>query len=321
LTVNEKALESLRSYADPRRGVVERFLTPQIGGKQTVGVLSGPTGDRRDAGWVICHSFGMEQVFLQPVEVAVARQLAASGFSSLRFHSQGYGDSEGSTDDVRLESHVRDALDAMRVLVAETGVSKVGFLGGRFGGTVAALAACRSDAKALMLWEPISDGRRYMRELLRIAAMTEVATAARFKSSTQDAAKIFAETGIIDVQGYPLGRAVFEEVSAFDLLSAVVGFKGESVVVQISPSSKPRPELERLVARLDQMGGRTSLEILVDPEARRFGFQRYYATPDGQRKDDKQEAMSEKLVSLTVTWCMGWDAGGSVSSQEAADDE
>lgn len=311
--VNEHALESLRSYVDPRSGITERFLTPHIGGKRTVGVLSSPNKeDPRDTGWVICHSFGMEQVFLQPVEVAVARQLAASGFSSLRFHSQGYGDSEGSTAEVSLQSHVRDALDAIGVLVAETGVSKVGLLGGHFGATVAALAACRSDTRTqLMLWEPIIDGRRYMKELVRTATMTEVA-----RSNTQDAGKTLAETGHIDVQGYPLGRAVFEEVSAFDLVSALDGFQGGSVVVQISRSPKPRSELERLVARLNQMGGRSSLEILVDPEARRFGFQRYYATPDGQRKDDKQEAMSEKLVSLTVSWCVGWEARANVSSQE-----
>jgi pimeloyl-ACP methyl ester carboxylesterase len=320
LPIDETVVGSLRSYVDTRSGIGERFLTPQIGGKRTVGVLTTPTGDRRDAGWVICHSFGMEQVWLQPVEVAVARQLGASGFTTLRFHAQGYGDSEGSTADVRLESHVRDALDAIKVLVAETGVSRVGLIGARFGATVATLAADRSDARSLVLWEPIIDGRRYMRELLRTAALTEVATAARLKLNMRDAGEMFAEAGLIDVQGYPLGRSVFEEVSAFDLLRALVGFGGDSVVMQISQSPKARPELERLVARLNQMGGRSSLEVLMDHEARRFGLQRYYATPDGQRKDDKQEALSEKLVSLTVSWCVDWDGRENLSSEETSDE-
>jgi pimeloyl-ACP methyl ester carboxylesterase len=316
LPVDETVLGSLRSYVDTRSGIGERFLTPEIGGKRTVGVLTTPTGDRREAGWVICHSFGMEQVWLQPVEVAAARQLGASGFPTLRFHAQGYGDSEGSTADVSLESHVRDALDAIRVLVAETGVPRVGLIGARFGGAVATLAADRSDARALILWEPMIDGRRYMRELLRTAALTEVATAARLKLGMRDAGEMFAEAGVIDVQGYPLGRSVFEEVSAFDLLSEVVAFGGDSVVMQISQSAKPKPELERLVARLEHRGGRSSLEVLMDGEARRFGLQRYYATPDGQRKDDKQEALSEKLVSMTVSWCVAWDARATRSSEE-----
>lgn len=307
MAIDEIALEALRAREDRRLGIAERFLTPHIGGMQSLGVLSVPLEDQRDAGWLVCHSFGMEQVWLQPVEVAAARRLSAAGFPVLRYHAQGYGDSEAPTEDATLASQTRDALDAIGVLVAETGVSRVGLVGGRVGATVAALASERSDANAAILWEPVIDGRRYIESLLRIANATELGIASKLKTVARDPHRTFSQRGVLDVQGFPLHRAVFDEVSAFDLTTAVTSYPGRSIVVQISSSPKPRADLERLVARMNEIGGRSALRILIDLQARSFGFQRYYATPDGQRKEDKQAAMSEGLVSLTVSTCLEWD--------------
>jgi pimeloyl-ACP methyl ester carboxylesterase len=307
MAVDEIALEALRSYEDPRLGIAERFLTPTIGGMRTVGVLSAPIDHRRDTGWVVCHSFGMEQVWLQPLEVAVARSLSAAGFPVLRYHAQGYGDSQASTDVATMASQTRDALDAVDVLARETGIARVGLAGGRVGATIAALAAQRSDASAAILWEPMIDGRRYVDSLLRVASVTELGTASVLDAAPRDPQEIFARSGHMDIQGFPLYRAVFDEMSAFELLSALNSYRGHSLVVQISRSPKPRPELEHLVSHLNEVGGRATLGIVTDPQARGFGFQRYYATPGGQRKEDKQSTMSRGIVSLTVSTCVEWD--------------
>src|SRR5438105_5545724 len=81
----------LPSYRDRRIGIEERFLQPVLAGDRTIAVLSTPLDGPRSLGWVICHSFGMEQIHLQPLEVAAARRLAAAGFPSLRFHAPGCG--------------------------------------------------------------------------------------------------------------------------------------------------------------------------------------------------------------------------------------
>ena len=307
MAVDEIVLEALRSYEDPRLGIGERFLTPTIGGLRTIGVLSAPIDRPRDTGWVVCHSFGMEQVWLQPLEVAVARALSAAGFPVLRYHAQGYGDSQASTEDATMASQTRDAVDAIDLLVRETGVKRIGLAGGRVGATIAALAAQRSEASAAVLWEPMIVGRRYIDSLLRVASVTELGTASKLKTVARDPQEIFAASGFLDIQGFPLYGAVFDEMSGFVLTAALTSYRGGSMVVQISRSPKPRPELEHLVSRMNEIGGRATLGIVTDPQARTFGFQRYYATPGGQRKEDKQAEMSHGIVSLTVSTCIGWD--------------
>lgn len=306
MALDEMLLESLRSYEDPRSGIRERFLTPLIGGKRTVCVLSSPTGSHAHGmGWVICHSFGMEQVWLQPVEVAAARRLSAAGFTVLRLHCQGYGDSEGSTAEISLQTQVRDTIDAIGVLKEEANVSRLGLIGGRVGGTVAALAADRCGPESLILWEPIVGGRGFVEKLTRAAMVTELSFSSQVKAQAGDVERKFAEAGVLDVQGFPLSSDVVEELSAFDLLPSITHFTGEALIIQISRTARIRAELERLNARLNEIGARSSVQVLVDPEGWRFGLQRYYAASDGKRKEDKQAAMSEQLVSSSLSWCLG----------------
>ena len=125
--VDRERIEALRSYVDRGLGIQETFVQPLIGGGRTIGVLSGPLDSPPLGGWVVCHSFGLEQVYLQSLESALARRLAATGFAVLRFHGRGYGDSELGTEHISLRSHVDDAQDAARVLSEATGVERIGF--------------------------------------------------------------------------------------------------------------------------------------------------------------------------------------------------
>jgi uncharacterized protein len=318
MALNEVLLESLGSFADERSGLRERFITPTIGGKATVGVLSAPIRPAWDLGWIICHSFAMEQIWLQPVEVALARRLASAGFHVLRFHCQGYGDSEGATSDIGLEAQVRDTLDAVRVLVDETGVSNVGLVGARVGGTVAALAADRSHATHVVLWNPVVDGRRFVEGLTRAAMVTELSSSSQVKSEAHDVDARFAEAGVLDVQGFPISRAVIEEFTGFDLLHALTRFQGEALVMQVSRTTRPRPDLEQLRARIEALGGRSSIQVVQDPEAWRLGQQRYYAAADGKRKEDKQAAMSEALVTRTTEWAGSAESRSGVGLEAGA---
>jgi uncharacterized protein len=304
LAINEHVLETHRSFTDERSGIRETFITPRIGGKATVGVLSAPVGSAFGLGWIICHSFAMEQVWLQPLEVALARRLAAAGFHVLRFQCQGYGDSEGPTSEIGLEAHVRDSLDAIPVLIAETGVSTVGLIGARVGGSVAALAADRSAATSIVLLDPIVEGRRYVDGLTRAAMVTELSSSSQVESEADDVDHRFTQTGILDVQGFPITRAVIDEFSAFNLPQAMTRFRGEALIIQVSRTTRLRPVLETLRVRIEALGGRATVQVLQDNEAWRFGQQRYYAAADGSRKEDKQAALSEGLVAQTTTWTL-----------------
>lgn len=295
-------LESMRSFEDPGLGIRERFLIPELGGGRTIAVLSTPIGEVRTTGWVICHSFGAEQIYLQPHEVSVARRLAAAGFPVLRYHGQGYGDSELPPEQVTLGTHVRDALDAVAVLAAEAGTAEAGLIGARFGGTVAAIVADRIGASALVLWDPVVEGRPYVKSLLRLRVASELA--GRAEPGPADPAEVLEGTGTLDVHGFPVGPEAFGEISSIDLPAQLDGFRGRSLVIQVSRSPEPRTSLQRLVARLRDLGGESRLDVVQDREALNFGLARHQPTGDG-RKVDTQGRLTEALVSHTVSWCTG----------------
>src|SRR5439155_562777 len=144
-------------------------------GGRTVAVLSRPLGQSSSVGWVVCHSFGMEQIHLGRLDVLAARALAAAGFPVLRFHGQGYGDSEKGADAIGLSSHLAENADAVRLLQEQEGVERVGVLGARFGGMVAALVADRLDLPLMALWDPSVRGNLYIRDLLRRELLSKMA--------------------------------------------------------------------------------------------------------------------------------------------------
>jgi pimeloyl-ACP methyl ester carboxylesterase len=315
MAIDHDFLRSLRSFEDLRLGVRELFLVPFIGGSRTVAVLSTPLRRQRRMGWVICHSFGMEQIYLQPLEVTISRRLAANGFPVLRFHAQGYGDSAEATESLTLGSHIRDSLEAARLLAEATSVTRIGLIGGRFGGTVAALAADELDASGLVLWEPVVEGRRYVNALLRAGVVADLASRSQVRSSERDPLQELDEAGVVDVEGFPLQRSVVEEMSSISLPDALTRFRGDSLIVQISRSAEEKPDLQRLVARLRAFGGRSSHRVLMDPQARMFGLQRYHRSQEG-RKADTQAELSRAISVETVAWCMGDADPSDTQSQE-----
>jgi pimeloyl-ACP methyl ester carboxylesterase len=295
------ALEALRSYRDARTGVAERFVDLELGGASSVGVLSTPPNDPQPTAWLICHGLGAEQVNLQPMEVALARTLAASGFPVLRYHGQGYGDSERPAESVTLASHLDDAADAVRALVAETGLTRVGLIGARMGGSVAAVIAARSGLPAIALLDPVVDGDRYARSQLRLGLAVELAAEGRPRARAADPEELM-DAGRLQVLGFPVGRALFDELGAFDLREEVSTFTGDALVLQVSPTAEPRPDLQALAGTIRAAGGDASLAVVGDPEARTFGQDRYRTTSDGG-KADAQSSVAARLVDRTVAWC------------------
>ena len=307
-----RALDILREAEDTRTGVRERFLTPLIGGARTVGVLATPAGERRSTGWVVCHSFGMEQVHLQTHEVPTARALAALGYPVLRFHGQGYGDSEGSAFDITLSSHLRDVTDAVEVLVSETRVENVGLLGGRLGATVAAMAGAQLDAASLVLWEPVVDGSSYIHTLVRLA-LTLGLMHRQGSGAPPDLEHQIEEDGFIDVQGLPLTRNAFNEIRGLDLTTRVEGFRGDSMVVRISRDPRSAADLERLVPALQNAGGTCATVSLGTERPNVFGLEPRFKPWGRSGKIDTQRDLGRALVSATTAWVTEADQASSGS--------
>jgi pimeloyl-ACP methyl ester carboxylesterase len=291
-----------QSYTDPRLGIRESFLQPTIGGGRTVAVLSMPLDTTPSMGWVMCHSFGLEHIYLQPLESALARRLAGAGFAVLRFHAQGYGDSELGLDRMTIASHIDNAREAGPVLAEAAGTPALGFMGCRFGGTVAALAADRSGAEGLVVISPVVHGESYIRALMRDARVARFPDAAEVDETDDDEAPEPGPAEDLSIGGFPLRREVLGEISALDLTDELKAAHCRSLVLQVSRRPVPDRVLSGLAGKLNQVGARSELDILTHATALRFGMARFKKA-DQAHKMDSQAELTEAVVARVVAWC------------------
>jgi pimeloyl-ACP methyl ester carboxylesterase len=326
MTIDDATLLRHRSFTDNERGISEEFLQPRLGAGGTVAVLSRPTGTARPFGWVVCHSFAMEQMHLNRLETRIARSLAGAGFTVLRYQGQGYADSELGMDSISFSSHVAEAHDALGLLAAETGIERIGAVGARLGAMVAAIVAERADLPLLAMIEPVSRGAQYMREFIRsevFSGMTgavdfdwtprrpQEADQARTGSPEQDGKATrmlklrddLAAQGWVDIKGFKLTRTAHDEVSKVDLIHDLQSFGGSAFIASVSRTGKPNPSITRLAEHLVSLGAECVVERFADRLAAQFGMYHYApATDRSGEKGDTQFQLAGALAAATAAW-------------------
>jgi pimeloyl-ACP methyl ester carboxylesterase len=130
------------------------------------GVLDAPGAPVRRTGVLLLYPGVQEYFRAHRAMHGLAAALAARGFHTLRFDYRGVGDSAGDPGDTTLQACVEDARVAADELRDATGVRTVAMIGLRLGAVVA-MHACDgiSFVDRVMLWNPVVDGRAYLREL------------------------------------------------------------------------------------------------------------------------------------------------------------
>ena len=156
----------------PERARAVWFGRPERG---LCGMLHLPDPARaRGQAIVICAPIGYEMWSAYAALRSLAGQLCDMGFGVLRFDYDGTGDSAGDhRDPDRLEAWVRSVDEACRYMLGQGHARELTLLGLRFGASLAALHACRQASPALrqlILWDPVVQGRRFVRGLRLIAA-------------------------------------------------------------------------------------------------------------------------------------------------------
>lgn len=313
MSVDASLVERHRTFEHEIRGerIRESFVPAVLGGTRTTAVAYEPVDRVASSGWVLCHSFGIEQTFLGEHEVTVARALAAAGFAVLRYHGSGYGDSQGDPRSISLSSHLADAADAV-ALARERGVRSVGVAGPRFGALVAALTAERLDLPLLVAWEPVVKGAQFMRELLRSRDLFNVVRAADDETAPLqiDPLEELGSRGWSDVKGVYLTREANDEIAATDLRKDLRSFDGEALVVSVSRTERPSSPASALVERIRAIGGTAELDVVRDDEAPNFGQYHYDNEDDPNAKHDLQVPLIEALSRTTVAWARRHAAAG-----------
>ena len=219
------------------------------GNHSLFGVLHHPAAATVGPPFVFCHPLGEEKLWAHRVFVSYARRLAAAGYPVLRFDLSGNGDSEGSFSDLSMTVAHADLLSAVRRVRLMTGTAEVNLLGLRLGANVAMMAAEQlPDVRNVILWSPITDGDRYVQELLRINVMTQAAT---YKVVRQERPELVAELEqgrTVNVDGYEMGWPLYSTLAALKPAAQPHAFAGRCLIVQIDRQRRSAPELEQIAA-------------------------------------------------------------------------
>jgi pimeloyl-ACP methyl ester carboxylesterase len=129
------------------------------------GWLHLPLSRTARGGVVLCPTLGVEAMSAHRAYRSLATTLEAAGYAVLRFDYDGTGDSSGHLGEPERTEAWLGSIDQAIALLRSTGVARVGVVGLRIGGTLAALAAARDgDIDALVLWDPVATGRIFVRE-------------------------------------------------------------------------------------------------------------------------------------------------------------
>ncbi len=196
-------------------------------------VLNLPAREARRTGVVLCHPMGEEKHKSYRAYVELARRLAASGFASLRFDCEGFGDSEGELVQATVCSQLDDIRDAVARLQDVSAVTRVALIGARFGATLAALAGSDARVAALALIAPIVSGASYWESMLRAHQMSFMMRGLKTKKR-QDLLDELSSDGYIEISADFLSKSLVDQITAIDLLSAPHQFEGPCFIAAVA---------------------------------------------------------------------------------------
>lgn len=116
---------------------------------------------------VYCPPFAEEMNRGRRAVAVQARRLAARGIATLIVDPYGTGDSGGDFAEADWDLWLSD-LETAAAWLARASGTRPGFWGVRSGALLAAEMARRTGSRHLLLWQPVTEGRAHVRQLLRV---------------------------------------------------------------------------------------------------------------------------------------------------------
>lgn len=127
--------------------------------------LSGPAAGGARGGVVVLPPLGYQWWSAHRTHRVIAERLAGAGHLVARVDYDGTGDSAGEAGDPDRVSAWRASVAAAVAELRALGCARVSLAGTRLGGTLALLDGAALGADAIALWAPVTNGRRWAREL------------------------------------------------------------------------------------------------------------------------------------------------------------
>jgi len=222
--------------------------------RRLFGVFDEPAeGGARELGVVLCYPHGADYETSFRAFRLLGTRLARAGFRVLRFDYLGTGDSSGDIDDASVSQWVADVITAVHELRSSGDLREVSLVGLRLGATLAALAAAECQTvDRVVLWEPVIDGREYVKaqRALHRAWVDDEARNGRAAPETDE-----------DLLGYRLTGRLRQDLESVSLWSLA---KAPAPYVHVV-SQNPSPEHDRLSEWLRAKGAQVEMDCIEGP--------------------------------------------------------
>lgn len=249
----------------------------------------GQSGAECGLGVVLCNPFGYEAICAHRSLRVFAETFAAAGIATLRFDYSGSGDSSGTVQDQNLLSRWCDDIqNAVEFLERSTGVRQICLVGVRLGALLAELVAKRTHVDWLIAVAPVTNGRRYLRELRAFQATTQ---SEHPPEATAGGPSLPAGDRSLEVTGFHLPAATVEHLERIDL-SKLDGRSADAVLIL---DRDDLPAGQSWASRLQAQGVDTRYEALP-------GFNEMVSTPHAAMVPSAMlSAMSQWLQARSHT--------------------
>jgi hypothetical protein len=290
-------LESLASstHVDRALGIRETvsFLDTEEG--KMFSCLHSPLGEAI-GGLLICPSIHAEFLRNYRREVLVARAMAVAGVTVQRFHYLGTGNSDGEESELTFNTMVRDAVTAANRLKEACGISRLGFLGARFGGLIGASAAARFPGAPLILWQPALLGESYLNEVLRYGAIRSLRISAESGEASIPTTDELMTNGVIDILGYPIRAALHDSARERNLEEELGNDARALLILQLNRRKELASEWLNIKERLTQKGFRVQASVIQDTKGWWFD--------EGTWEAEERRAGTVAAVELSSQWLL-----------------
>lgn len=246
-------MEAVRAIEPFYFGPPERQLfglhhrPPAAAGAAGAAGAGGAAGSTRDAAVLVVQPHGHESIQFHRVCRLLAVLLAEAGYHVLRFDLGGCGDSAGDVEAWGLEAWTQDVERAAAELARRASTQRLGVVGLRLGGSLAARfgAGCSASATpgALVLWDAVHDGAAHLRELAGLH--DDMLRYAHVRPRPDSPPEVL---------GFDLPASLAQELEAFSLRDLERAPTGRALVVESHDGVDQGPlraALEGLTVRVD----------------------------------------------------------------------